>query len=130
MKNKKTLIAAVILLALIAGALLAWTFLRPETADGVKTITVTVVHSDTSEKVFEIKTDAADLGKALTDEGLVSGEKGEYGLYITTVDNETADESSQQWWCITKGGEQLMTGADSTPLSDGDKYELTLKTGW
>ena len=25
-------------------------------------------------------------------------QQGEYGLYVLTVDGETADESEQQWW--------------------------------
>ncbi len=51
-------------------------------------------------------------------------------LFITTVDGETADDSQQQWWCITKGGEMLMTGAGETPVADGETYELTLTTGY
>ena len=47
-----------------------------------------------------------------------------------TVDGETADESIQQWWCITKGGEMLMTGVDDTMIADGEAYEFTLTTGW
>ena len=60
----------------------------------------------------------------------MDGESGEYGLFITTVDEETADDSKQQWWCITKGGEQVTTSADQTPVSDGDAFELTLKEGY
>lgn len=130
MKNKKTVIALAVLLALIIGALLAWSFLRPQAADGEKTVAVTVIHSDASEKVFEIKTDSETLGDALIKEGIASGEESTYGLYILTVDGETADEAQQQWWCITKGGEEVMTGADGIMLADGDGYELTLKTGW
>ena len=37
-----------------------------------------------------------------------------------------ADESNQEWWCITKTGEQVNTSADQTPLGDGEAYELTL----
>ena len=42
------------------------------------------------------------LGEVLESENLVDGESGEYGLFITTVDEETADDSKQQWWCINK----------------------------
>ena len=61
---------------------------------------------------------------------LVAGEIGQYGLFITTVDGETADDSKQQWWCITKGGEQGNTSADTTPIGDGDQFELTLTQGY
>lgn len=130
MKNKKTLIAAVVLIVLLVGAFLAWTVLRPLGTDKVKSVTVTVIHADASENVFEVSTGLESLGDLLTKTGIASGTEGEYGLYITTVDGETADESQQQWWCITKDGEEVATGADGVILADGDKYELTLKTGW
>ncbi len=64
------------------------------------------------------------------DEALVEGENGAYGLFITSVDGETADDSNQEWWCITKEGGQVNTSADQTPIADGDKYELTLMIGY
>lgn len=94
------------------------------------TVTVTVVHGDGSSKDFTVKTDKEMLGEALTDEKLVDGEDGPYGLYIKTVDGETADDAKQEWWCLTKGGESVETGVDSTPVEDGAVYELTLMTGW
>ena len=60
----------------------------------------------------------------------MQGEESQYGLYVTTVNGLTADESQQQSWCFTKGGEDVMTGVDSTPIADGDHFEITLKTGY
>lgn len=94
------------------------------------TVTVTVVHGDGSTKDFTVKTDKEMLGEALTDEKLVDGEEGPYGLFIKTVDGETADDANQEWWCLTKGGESVNTGVDSTPVEDGATYELTLTVGW
>lgn len=94
------------------------------------TVTVTVVHGDGSSKDFTVKTDKEMLGEALTDEKLVDGEEGPYGLFVKTVDGETADDAKQEWWCLTKGGESVETGVDSTPVEDGAAYELTLMTGW
>ena len=48
----------------------------------------------------------------------------------TEADGETADESRQQWWCITKGGETVNTSADQTPIHDNDQFEITLKEGY
>lgn len=95
-----------------------------------KTVTVTVVHGDGSSKDFTVKTEKEMLGEALTDEKLVDGEDGPYGLFVKTVDGETADDANQEWWCLTKGGESVETGVDSTPVEDGAAYELTLMTGW
>lgn len=129
-KNKKTIIAVVVLLVLIAAAVIAWVCLKPEASAGDKTITVAVVHADGTQKDFTIQTDAEFLRGALEQEGLIEGTESEYGLYVTVVDGETADDSEQQWWCFTKGGEMLMTGVDSTPIADGEQYEITLTIGW
>lgn len=100
------------------------------TATADKTITVQVIHGDESAKDFTIATDAETLREAMDQEGLIEGTESEYGLYVTTVDGETADESKQEWWCLTKDGEEWMNGVDSTEIADGDRYEFTLTTGW
>ena len=135
MKNKKTISAVAVLLVLVIGAILAYVFLRPasqvqKAPDGSVRIEVQVVHGDESTKDFTIVTTAETLRAALEQENLVQGDEGEYGLYVKTVDGETADEAQQQWWAFSKGGEMLMTGVDSTEISDGDHYEITLTTGW
>ena len=89
-----------------------------------------VVHGDGSEADFQYRTDAEYLGEVLTENGLAEGTESAYGLFITTVDGETADDSLQQWWCITREGEMLSTGADQTPIADGEQYELTLTEGY
>lgn len=129
-KNTKKIIAVAALLVLIAAAVFAYLHFAPAAQAGDKTIAVQVVHGDGSTKDFDISTDAETLRDALEPEGLISGTESEYGLYILTVDGETADESLQQWWCITKDGEMLETGADSTMIADGEHYEFTLTTGW
>lgn len=128
MKNKKSIIAVAVLLVLVIGAFLAWSLFRPAAAAGDKTVTVTVVHSDASEKVFEIKTDSTNLREALGE--IVSGTDGPYGLYILTADGETVDEAQQQWWCVTKDGGQVMSGVEELMIADGERYEITFKTGW
>lgn len=131
MKKKRGLIAAVaILIVLCIGAGFLYQKFKPSVSEGAKQIQVTVIHGDETEKVFEYDTDAQYLGEVLKNEKLVEGEDGEYGLFITTVDGEQADDSKQQWWCITKGGEQVNTSADQTPVADGDEFELTLKEGY
>ena len=64
------------------------------------------------------------------EEGLIAGSESEYGLYVETVDGETANMDNQEWWCFTKGGEMLMTGVDDTMIADGEQYEATFTVGW
>lgn len=99
-------------------------------SDGVKkTVTLTVVHRDGSSKEFSVETTREMLGAALQDEKLIEGEDGQYGLFVTSVDGEAADAGAKEWWCLTKGGEMVNTGVDSTPVEDGAAYEFTLTTG-
>ncbi len=94
------------------------------------TVTVTVVDDKGESKGFELKTSKDNLGDALIESGLVEGEKAEYGLYIKTVNDLRADyDLDGAYWALSKGGEYLMTGADETPISDGDKFELTYTKG-
>lgn len=128
--SKKILLSLIALLAVIAVLFGIYHFTRQAGVAGAKTISVEVVHKDASVKNFTYRTNREYLGETLLDENLVSGENGAYGLYITTVDGETADESHQEWWCITKNYEKLNTSADQTPIADGEKYELTLTIGY
>ena len=95
-----------------------------------KEITFQVVHKDGSTQDFEISTTAGTLREALEAEGLIAGEESPYGLYVETVDGETADEGNQEWWCLTKGGEMWNYGVDDTQIEDGDAFEFTLTVGY
>lgn len=128
--TKKIVISLASLLIVIAALLGVYRFTRGTAAEGAKSITVDVIHKDGSLKTFNYDTEREYLGEVLADEELAEGEESAYGLFITTVDGETADDSNQEWWCITKDGEQLNTGADQTPIADGDHYELTLTIGY
>ena len=136
MKNKKTLLAAAVLvIILIALGLfrgIASSGGKDSSADSAgeekaKAIAVTVVHGDGSEKVFEYDTDETYLAPVLTEEGLVEGQ---YGLFITTVDGEEADESKEEWWCITEDGEPSSVSASELEIEDGDQFELTMTVGY
>lgn len=129
--SKKSLVIAAVCLIVCALVLLAvWWMNRPETSQGSKAVTVQVVHKDGSSKDFPLRTDQEYLGRALVEGGVVEDNQGPYGLFILTADGETVDESNQEWWQVTKGGEYLNTGADETPIADGEHYELTLTVGW
>ena len=128
--NKKTtriLVAVLAVLAVAVGVLFATT--RPETSAGSKTITVTTVFADGSEKVHEISTDAEYLYDAIAD--FVTGSDSEYGFFITGVDGYEADSAAEEWWSVCDGaGEMLATGVSTTPIADGDSLMLVLMVGY
>ena len=130
MQKKKTLLAALALVVVAAGLLLVWRMTAPTGEAGRKTVTVQVVHSDGTSRDFTLETEEACLGPALIAGGVVEDNQGPYGLYILTADGETAEESAQEWWKLTKGGEMVNTGVDATPIADGDAFELTLMVGY
>ena len=134
MENKKpmnkNLLAGVLALVLVVAALIGVYFAtRPATSAADKTITATVV-ANGEEEAFTIHTDEEYLRGALESIDLIAGEESEYGLFVTTVNGITADDANQEWWCFTKGGESLNTGVDSTPIADGDAFEITLTVGY
>lgn len=126
-KQFALLAAAMLVVIAIFGGIYALN--SPVTYSGSKTITVETVW-DGTQNLHVIETDQKFLGQALREGTFVAGEEGSMGLYILTVDGRTADEKKQEWWCITKGGEAVATGSDATPIADGDRFELTLKTGY
>ena len=130
MKNRK-MWAGLLALVVILGAMLGlWLGNRPETVEGSKAITVTVVHGDGSEKEFAYATDEEYLGAVLLAEGLVQGESGEYGLMISAVDGETASwEENQSYWALYIGEDYATTGADGIVLTDGGEYSLVYTIG-
>ena len=130
-KTRNIIIAVAVLLVLVVGSLLVWNHFKPAAQAGGKNIVLEVVHGDGSSKDFTIRTDAENLRGALEqEEGLIAGSESDYGLYVETVDGETADMNNQEWWCFTKGGEMLMTGVDDTMIADGEHYEATFTVGW
>ena len=125
MKNKKLVIAAIAVVAIIALMAGIWFATRPELEAGSKAYTVTVVHKDGTVKDFSYRTNEEYLAGALLEEGLVSGEEGPYGLTGITVDGEDAVwDKDNAYWAIWVGEEMAMTGASEIPVYDGSTYKL------
>lgn len=129
-KNGKLIAAIVAVVVLIAAFAAIWHFTRPETVDGTKKITVEVVHKDGSTKSFNYTSDKEYLGEVLVPEGLVTGEDGPYGLYITAVDGESAIyEEDGAYWALYQDGEYAPQSMDQTPIHDGDSFSLVYTVG-
>lgn len=124
-KNKKIILAAAAMVVLIAVFVGIWTVTRPKPSEESKDVAVTVVHKDGRQNTFLYKTDAEYLGEVLLAEGLVKGEEGPYGLYITEVDGEKAVyEEDGAYWAFYQGEEYATLGVDETPVNDGDSFSL------
>lgn len=127
---KKKLIPALALVLAAAVFFGLWYTSRPDAREGAKALTVEVIHKDGQTKTFDFRTDAEYLAEALVEQEIVVDNQSTYGLYILTADGETVNEADQEWWCVTKGGESLVTGASETPIADGEIYELTFTVGY
>lgn len=128
--GKKVWLAVLALAAVIAVLLGVYFATRKPASAGEKTIGVAVVLADGSETDTSIQTDEEYLRGALEQEKMIEGTESSYGLFVTTVNGVAADDSKQEWWCFTKDGATLETGVDTTPIADGDHYEITLTTGY
>lgn len=99
-------------------------------AENKITITVDVVGSDGKTTTFTITTAAETLRGALEQENLVQGEEGAYGLYIKTVNGETADYNvNGAYWALYEGDQMAMTGVDGIQITEGGHYKLVYTKG-
>lgn len=82
---------------------------------------------DDAENVtaYAVKTDELYVGEALFNLGLIDGEEGAYGLFVTKVcDTEAA---SGTYWMFYVNGEMAPTGVDSTEIVEGALYEFRME---
>lgn len=88
----------------------------------------TVVDQDGNETPFEIHTDKETVGDALTELELISGDEGDYGLYVKTVNGITVDyDTDGKYWAFYINGEYASTGVDSTPIVEGESYSFKVE---
>lgn len=126
--KKKKILAVSLLVLLVLASIFVYLHFSPSGTVGDKEISFQVTHGDGSVKNFEISTDSDNLRGALEQEHLISGEESQYGLFVTQIDGETADDSLRQWWSFTSNGVMLNTGVDDTMIADGESYEAAICT--
>ncbi len=91
--------------------------------EGTTVFPFEVTGKDKTTKTFEIHTDADTVGKALSELGLISGEDGEFGLYVKTVDGVTLDyDADGLYWAFYVNGEYAASGVDTTEITPGSTY--------
>ncbi len=95
--------------------------------DGSKSVTVKVTAGEKSI-VFTVKTDSETLGEAMSEQLLVEGEQGQFGLYVKKVNGIMADfDKDRTYWGISKDGTDLLNGIDSEKIMGGESYEFARK---
>lgn len=137
--NFKKLLTLVMALVLMAAMALTFTGCGSKETATVQTVaqdaeavtfTVTVTDLDGNESTFDISTTKTILGDALLENGLIAGEEGDYGLYITAVNGITADwDKDQTYWAFYIDGEYALTGVDSTEIDPSVAYSFVLTKG-
>lgn len=96
--------------------------------EGATVFAFTVVDGDGNQTAFEIHTDAATVGDALSELGLIEGEESEYGLYVKTVNGITADyDTDGKYWAFYVDDAYAQTGVDATEITDGAHYAFRIE---
>ena len=95
-----------------------------EFGEGAKTVKVEVKVEE-QMITFTIKTDKKTVGEALIENELISGDEGDYGLYVKKVNGIVADyDVNQSYWAFYINGEMAMTGVDMTDIDETAIYRL------
>lgn len=93
--------------------------------EGSKKFDLIIMDIDGNETLLTISTDKETVGAALQEHGIISGEAGEFGLYIKTVNGITADyDVDQTYWAFYIEGEYATSGVDTTKIENGITYSL------
>lgn len=91
--------------------------------EGDTQFSFTVVNQEGNETAFLVHTDKEIVGEALVDCGLITGEDGEFGLYVKEVNGITADYNKDgAYWSFYVNGEYAQSGVDTTSIEEGVTY--------
>lgn len=101
------------------------TYLKDTELGGGSGNLVVEVKAGDRSVTFTVHTDAATVGAALLDNGLIAGDEGPYGLYVKSVNGITADyDADQSYWAFYIDGEYATAGIDCTDITEGATYRL------
>lgn len=99
------------------------------TAASQMTFNLVVVDLNGNRTEKEIKTDRKTVGDALLSQGVIEGEKGDYGLYVTSVNGVSLDyKKDGAYWSFYVGDAYASKGVDQTDIVDGETYMLKAET--
>ena len=94
-----------------------------ELGEGKTSFNFEVTDKDGNKTAFVINTDKEKVGDALQELELISGEQGDYGLYVKKVNGIVADYNTDgTYWAFYINGEMAPKGVDSTKITAGATY--------
>lgn len=126
--KKKIILFSVLVLAAVTAVIALTVFKKADNAEE-KNIKVTVIFADSSEKIFDIKTKAEFLGKALLDEKIITQAEYSSGFYTEICGVKADFAKDEAWWCVLKGGEMTDVGINKLALDNGDEFTLKYTVG-
>ena len=95
---------------------------------GEKSFALVVTDAEGNEVSVTVHTDEETIGAALAALNIVAGEDSDFGLYIKTVNNVTADyDTDGKYWAFYIDDEYAMTGVDATEIQEGSTYSLKVE---
>jgi len=91
--------------------------------EGGTVFTFIAVDLDGNQTGYEVHTDETTVGAALLELELISGDMGEYGLYVKTVNGVTLDwDTHGKYWALYIDGEYSLNGVDLVDIVPGTTY--------
>lgn len=100
----------------------------PVLGEGENVFIFSVFDQDGKETAYEIHTEKTIVGEALQELGLLEGEEGAYGLYVTVVNGIRADyDKDGVYWAFYIDGEYAMSGVDVTEIEAGRSYAFKVE---
>lgn len=96
--------------------------------EGATSFDLVVVDGDGNESAFTVNTDEATVGGALLALDFITGDEGEFGLYVKTVNGITADyDVDGTYWAFYINGEYATSGVDTTDITADTDYALKVE---
>ena len=129
----RSFLSLLVILALFAAVALTFTacdddMKNEETQVSEIEFAVEVTKQDGTTKSFTVRSNKSNVGDALVEKGIISGEDGSYGWFITTVDGEYHKwEEDRKYWAFYINGEYAMNGVSSTSIVEGDTYSFKVE---
>ena len=94
-----------------------------------KSFTFEATDLDGTKNEFQVKYDTeTSVGEALVNENLISGEEGQYGLMVDTVNGQKYDYNEDgAYWAFYVNGEYAMSGVDTTTIEEDMTYAFKVE---